>query len=520
MIDRTTVIVSVGALYFAICIAIAVWAARRTRTSADFFVAGRGVGIWTLALASMASTLSGFAFIGGPGLVYQRGLGAVYIVLPAAITGAITAWVLARRMRLLAEARGLLTVPEAVGVRYRSPAVRRLAAVSILVATIGYIAANFLALGLIIDAIFGVGLMPSIWVGALVVLGYSASGGMIAGVYTDLFQGILMACASVMVFVAVLGSGNGLANISRDIVAADPGWFGPWGTGTPLAALSLYFVFSLGTLGQPHVLHKFYMLRDPRQMRWYPLLMTGAMLLTLLLFVGVGLAVKARVAAGDIAPLQSADEATPTFLLNYAPAVLAALVFSGVAAAVMSTVNAFLSLAAAAVVRDLPLRRMADRQELRAARLATVVVAVAGAGLASGSGTLVALLGVFGFGLFAATLVPSLAIGLIWPGATRIGALASMVAGLVLTLVLETLVWSGSATLPAGVTATGITLVVSLLVFLAVSWLTRSGAAADLDPDVRLVIDSQSVGTQGEPLPPRRRATVAADRGQPTATSG
>jgi len=489
MTGRSTVVV-IGLLYFAACIGIAVWAARRTRTTTDFFVAGRGVGIWTLAIASMASTLSGFAFIGGPGLVYQRGLGAVYIVLPAAITGALAAWVLARRMRLLGEVRGLLTVPEAIGARYRSVTARRLAAIAILVASVGYIAANFLALGLILNAIFGLDLSVAVWVGALVVLGYSATGGMIAGMYTDLFQGAIMAAASVFVFVAVLQSGDGVAQMSRDILANDPGWFGPWGSGTQLAALSLYFVFSLGTLGQPHVLHKFYMLRDPRQLRWYPLLMTAAMLLTLLLFVGVGLAVKARVAAGDLAPLAAADEATPVFLLNYAPTVLAGLVFSGVAAAVMSTVNGFLSLAAAAVVRDLPISRGDDARQLRLARMVTVVMAIGGALLAIGSGTVVALLGVFGFGLFAATLVPSLALGLIWPGATRAGAIASIITGLVVSIVLETLVWAGAATLPAGVNAAGIALLGSMLVFLAVSWLTRHQAERDLDPDVRLVMES------------------------------
>ncbi len=489
MTGRSTVVV-IGLLYFAACIGIAVWAARRTRTTTDFFVAGRGVGIWTLAIASMASTLSGFAFIGGPGLVYQRGLGAVYIVLPAAITGALAAWVLARRMRLLGEVRGLLTVPEAIGARYRSVTARRLAAIAILVASVGYIAANFLALGLILNAIFGLDLSVAVWVGALVVLGYSATGGMIAGMYTDLFQGAIMAAASVFVFVAVLHSGDGVAQMSRDILANDPGWFGPWGSGTQLAALSLYFVFSLGTLGQPHVLHKFYMLRDPRQLRWYPLLMTAAMLLTLLLFVGVGLAVKARVAAGDLALLAAADEATPVFLLNYAPTVLAGLVFSGVAAAVMSTVNGFLSLAAAAVVRDLPISRGDDARQLRLARMVTVVMAIGGALLAIGSGTVVALLGVFGFGLFAATLVPSLALGLIWTGATRAGAIASIVTGLVVSIVLETLVWAGAATLPAGVNAAGIALLGSMLVFLAVSRLTRHQAAGDLDPDVRLVMES------------------------------
>jgi hypothetical protein len=102
----------------------------------------------------MAATLSGFAFIGGPGLIYSVGNGALFIVLPAAITGALSAWMLGSRMRLLGEVRGLMTVPDAIGARYRSRAAQGLSAVAILVATVGYLATNLLALGLIVDAIF------------------------------------------------------------------------------------------------------------------------------------------------------------------------------------------------------------------------------------------------------------------------------------------------------------------------------------------------------------------------------
>lgn len=487
--SRATIIVAIGALYFTICGSIAVWAARRTRSTGDFFLAGRGVGVWTLAIASMAATLSGFAFVGGPGLVYQRGIGAVYIVLPAAVTGTLTAWVLARRLRLLSEIRGLVTIPEAVGARYRSRNAQRIAAIAILLATVCYTAANFLALGLIIDAIFSTGVTTGVWIGAGVVVAYSATGGMLAGMYTDLFQGTLMAVASVLVFGAVLASGQGMSEISRDILAADPGWFGPWGSGTPLAALSFFFVFGLGTLGQPHVLHKFYMLRDPRQLRWYPLLMTGSLMLTLLLFVGVGMAVKARVSAGDLAPLTSPDEATTTFLVNYTPVLLAALVFSGAAAAIMSTVNSFLNLAAAAITRDLRGAAPSDARELRLARWSTVLVSLLAIGLALGSNRLIALLGVVGWGLFAATLVPSLALGLAWKGATRAGAIASMVTGVLVTIALEVAVWRDRSALPAGVSAAGIALLLAMLVFLVVSWLTRTQASQDLDADVAMIME-------------------------------
>jgi Na+/proline symporter len=274
------------------------------------------------------------------------------------------------------------------------------------------------------------------------------------------------------------------------VLAVDPTWLGPWGKMAPMAALSLFFVFGFGSLGQPHVVHKFYMIRDPRRLRWYPLIMTVALVTTLLLYFGVGFAVKAMVARGQMTPLVRADDATPLFLLGHTPVLLSALVFSGVAAAIMSTVNSFMNIGAAVVTHDLPValgRRMSN--ELRWGRVATVAISLVAALVAQRSGALVALLGIFGWGLFASTLVPALAIGLNWPGATRAGAIASIATGLGLTLGLETLAFFKLLSVPSGASISGLALVTSLLVFLAVSWLTRHRAVAELDADIRLVME-------------------------------
>lgn len=452
----------------------------------------------------MASTLSGFAFIGGPGLVYSVGMTAVFIILPASLTNTMGALVLGKRLRLLGETRRLVTVPDAIGARYRSPAAQGLSAVAILVGIVGYVGTNILALGIVVDSILGVGLAPGIWLGTAVVLAYSAGGGILAGIYTDLFQGALMAVASTVVFVFALGSGGGLSAITRAVQAVDPAFVGPWGTRGAMVALSFFFVFAVGSLGQPHIAHKYYMLKDPRRLRWYPLLMTVAMLLAQLLFVGVGLAVRAMVARGAAAPLARADDATPFFLLGHVPSVVAALVFSGVAAAIMSTVSSFVSIGAAAITHDLPRafgraaipvaestadRERRDARTLRRGRLWTIVLCVAGGVLAQRSGTLVAFLGIFGYGLFASTLVPALAIGLNWDGATREGAIASIATGLLITLGLESAAYARVMTLPAGVSVTGLALVASLLVFVAVSLATASRATGQLDPDIRRIME-------------------------------
>lgn len=466
----------IGAAYFLACAVIGVWAAKRTRTAEDFYVAGRSVGLLPFAIAAMASTLSGFAFIGGPGLVYSIGLTALFIILPAALTNTYGALVLGARMRALGERHRLVTVPDAIGLRYDSRLAQGLAAVAILVGIVGYLGTNVLALGLIVRALFGVSLPMAIWLGAAVTLAYSAGGGILAGIWVDVFQGALMAVASTMVFVFALESGNGLAAITQVIQAVDPTFLGPWGTRGAMVALSFFFVFAVGSLGQPHIAHKYYMLRDAKRLRWYPMLVTIAMLLAQLLFVGVGVAVKALVVRGEMPALGTPDEATPAFLLAYVPSAVAALVFAGVAAAIMSTVNSFLNIGAAAITHDLPKafgRTVDATRQLTRGRGWTIVLSVAGALVAQLSGTLVAFLGIFGYGLFACTLVPALAIGLTWDGATKQGAIASISTGLVLTLGLESAAFLKFFALPTGVTVTGLTLVTTILVFIVVSALTN-----------------------------------------------
>jgi Na+/proline symporter len=128
------------------------------------------------------------------------------------------------------------------------------------------------------------------------------------------------------------------------------------------------------------------------------------------------------------------------------------------------------------------------KNELAWGRAATLVIAVAAGLIAQYSGSMVAFLGIFGWGLFASTLVPALAVGLNWEGATPMGALTSIAVGLLVTLSLETASYFRLFTFPSGVTASAVALVLSLLTFFAVSWITRRSAAPAIDPDVRLIM--------------------------------
>ncbi len=113
------------------------------------------------------------------GLVYTIGLGAVVIILPAALINSMGAWVMAKRLRLRAEVREMITIPDAIAARLDSRVAQRLAGLAIVPAVVGYMATNLLALGPVIDAIFRVNHGAAIWIGTVVALAYAASGGIL-----------------------------------------------------------------------------------------------------------------------------------------------------------------------------------------------------------------------------------------------------------------------------------------------------------------------------------------------------
>ena len=498
-------LIAVALVYLLTVAVVGWWSWRRTQTAKDFFIAGQALGLMVTGLATMSAAFSGFLFLGGPGLTYRLGLSSLFIVFPVSLTGVLLCWTVAKRLRLFSEVREVFTVPDAIYMRYRSRAAAGWAAVAIVIGTVGYLGAQLLALAVLLDSVLGLeahfgssSLAVAMAVGLAVMLAYAVAGGMVAGVYTDVFQGALMLVAAVAVFYYALQSGGGLAEITRSISTSEAfgsAFLDPLGGGrAPLfLGLSFFFVFTIGVLGQPHTLHKFLMLKDPRKLRFLPAVLGVSQVLVVLIWLGIGLAVPALVAQGHLPPFDQPDRVTPVFLLTQVPDLLAGLVFAGVLAAIMSTADSFVNIASAALVRDLPraLGKPLDR-ELYWGRWAVVMIACSSAVFAFLYGDLIALLGTFAYGIFAAALTPCLAVGLHWKRAGANAAVASLVTGLVVALVVELWMkqtlfpdWPRPALTP-GVLPSVVAMACSFSVFLAVAWLFPR--TEPLEPEVDAVM--------------------------------
>ncbi|HEY2290361.1 MAG TPA: hypothetical protein VGM86_06615 [Thermoanaerobaculia bacterium] len=498
VLDRPLIVVST-LVYFAACLGLGIWALRRTRSPHDFWVARQGLGVVVTGLATMAAAFSGFVFLGGPGLTYRIGLSSLFINLSIGFTPALLAWVLAKRLRLLAEVREVYTIPDAFLARYGSRGASGAAAVAVLIGVVGYLGTQLLAMGTLLQAVLGLSLPAAVGAGLAVLLFYSVAGGMMAGVYTDVFQGALMVLAAVAVFGYAMSAGGGFRQVVHSIAASPR--FGrpflePLGKTPALTAFGFFFVFGIGVLGQPHMLNKLYMIQDPRRLRWLPLVLGLSQTLCLLIWLGLGLAVPALVAQGKLAPLARPDAAAPAFLLGFAPEPLAGLAVAAILAAIMSTADSFMNLGAAVLVRDLPraFRRQVGN-ELLWGRIATFGVTLAAAALALGYNDLIALLGTFSFGTFGAALAPALAVGLNWRRVTAAAATASVITGMALNLGLEFLARQTffpalpKPPLPPGALPTALSLAASFAVLLAVTaWTGRREPA--LPEDISAVMEA------------------------------
>lgn len=488
---RNPIILTSVALYMLLCIGVGIWALRRTKSTHDFFMAGRDLGVMVTAFAVFSSTLSGFGFVGGPGLVYKLGMSSVWMFVCIIMGYNLSFFLLAKRLRLLAELGDAISLPDVVALRYGSNTTRFLVAVAIILGVLGYLATQILAMAVVLKDILieteflaSISLELCVLISCSILVFYSVTGGIVASVYSDLIQGGVMVIAATLVFFTVIYTfDGGFSEISQTIQEHDPEAIGPWGTLGMIGCLSWFFVFGLGACGQPHVITKMMMYKNVEDAKFILPVSIGGYLFSALLWVGIGLAMRALVLQGVQPELATADAAASQFLQNYAHPVLAGVVFAGLFAAIMSTADAFLNIGTAAVMHDIPKALgKTIKNDLFWARVTTVLITVFAAIFALYSGDLVAILGAFGWGTFAAAIVPTVALGLNWKQATPLAANTAIIASIAVNFFVKIF----KIPIPYNIDVGALSLTISLFLFIGISILSKP---PKLDPDVAAVMD-------------------------------
>jgi sodium/proline symporter len=478
-------IISIVIVYLLICLLIGIWATRKTKTTSDFLVAGKSLGMFVMAIAAFSSIQSGFGMLGGTGLTYAGGMGFIAGVGIAAPLGFGLTWFLVgKRMRKVGDLGEIYTLGDIVEKRYESKAVRGWIGLALTLGVIGYLGTQVQAMGVIMNTVFGVSPNIGAIIGLAILAFYCVGGGIIAGVYTDLFQGIIMVTVSVVIFFMAINIGGGVQNMTETLQSSDPLMASPFGTYSLLSIACWIFLFSFGAAGQPHFITKFLMIKDQKQLKWGAFTAGGAYALSTLLVIGIGLSAKALSLKGQFPKISSPDEALTVFITHFTSPIIGGLVIAGLLAAIMSTGSSFVTLGASSLIRDIPQAfNIKVKNELLLTRIAVLGLLILSLLFSFYMNTLVALLGVFGWGTFASAVFPAVVLGLIWKKATKYGAISSIIIGLVLNFALEIGGKYGVVILPKGVIVGAFSFAVSIIIFIAVSLMTQK-ASVKLDQDL------------------------------------
>lgn len=364
-------------VYNLVLVAIGVFSQRRNKDGVDYFLAGRNLSPLVAAISAAASSSSAWTLLGVSGAAYSWGVSALWL-FPSCVGGFLINWfILAGPLQRLSHRTGAVTVTEVLAGPPDRPLHRTISAIAsliVLVSLAAYVASQFLSAGKTFTETFDMSLSASILIGGGVVVFYTLLGGFWAVSLTDTLQGLMMALTAVLLPAAALIAVGGPAELLQGLKEVDPeGYLNPIrslplisGIGFVLGLMGI----GLGYPGQPHVVNRFMALKDrPNAVRrarryaivWAVIVYSGMLVLGLcgrVLFRGL--------ADREVVFVVATNELFPP--------IVAGIMVAAVLAAVMSTADSQLLVAASTVTHDLKLGGANSRNLLFRSRLVVLLL--------------------------------------------------------------------------------------------------------------------------------------------------
>ena len=460
-------LIFVGATLF-----ITKWAAKQTTSTKDFYTAGGGISGFQNGLAIAGDYMSAASFLGISAMVFMSGFDGLLYSLGFMVGWPIVLFLIAERLRNL----GKYNLSDVVSFRLAEKPVRTLAAFSSLVVVAFYLIAQMVGAGQLIKLLFGLNYNIAVVIVGLLMMAYVMFGGMLATTWVQIIKAVmLLSGATFMAFMVMKGVGFSFTNMFEqsiqvfskvhDLSLADAAnIMGPGKLASnPIDAISLGLALMFGTAGLPHILMRFFTVKDAKEARKSVVVATGFIgyfyLLTFIIGFGAILYVSNNPQFLDVAKMAVTGKLELVGGNNMAAVHLSDAVggdlfmgfISAVAFATILAVVAGLTLSgASAISHDLYANvfkkgQTTPESELRMSKIATLGLAI----FAMILGILfekqnVAFMVGLAFSVAACANFPVLVLSMFWRGLTTRGAVIGGVAGLasaVTLIVLSKAVW-------------------------------------------------------------------------------
>jgi Na+/proline symporter len=423
--------------YFAVTVAIGLWAAQRVKTSRDYLLAGRSLPLY-MNMATVFATWFGAETVLSVSATFAKdGLGGIVAdPFGSSFCLLFVALFFARAFYRM----DLLTIGDFYRKRYSKP-VEVVTSVAITASYLGWTSAQLTALGLVISVLSGgeISLNSGIVIGGLVVLGYTIWGGMWSVALTDLFQTVIIVIGLAAVAWLVGGMAGGPAKVIS--AAVDAGKFDFWPKGGAKEWLwfaAMWMTLAVGSIPQQDVFQRVTSAKDERTAVMGSLF--GGVAYFCFAFVPMFIAYAALVIDPGFDRLFASEDGReiqrilPALILERTPMWAQVLFFGALLSAILSTASGAL-LAPTALFTENVVRpfgpRMGDRQFLLLLRVVLVLFTLAALLFALNSRSTMYEMVQNAYKVTLVSCVVPLAAGIYWRGASTAGAMLSVVFGLV-----------------------------------------------------------------------------------------
>ncbi|MDD3622838.1 MAG: sodium:solute symporter family protein [Methanofollis sp.] len=431
-------------VYFLVLIAIGAWASGKIHNTEDYIVAGRSLGFWVFTILMISSICSGMTLLGVSGLGFTTGWPSIWEQLFVPLAASFCIIVFGVKLHRIGKKNHYLTVEDYFADRFESPkAMRGISAVAGIVVSLIYLIGQYTAISIVLGWLFGIPHWQALIISGIIITAYTVVGGLYAVSWTTVIQGGLLIVGVLAIAPILIMKAGGMAHINEVMAGIDPTFVQPYLTEgmtfTPEFLLSFGLMLTVGLACAPHVVNNVLAAKEESYFKWSPLIAFAVYAVVMLLMKFAGFAGRVLVEEGSIALPNVPNAQDYIFIsgLEYAMPNLWVWSFFAVIvlAAVMSTTDRLMltvgSMFAWDVWKNIFRPSASDREVLTVSRVAVVLAAGGTLLLAINPPAMLAWLMWSGIGIMLATFAVPLLAGLYWRGATREGAIASMLVGLV-----------------------------------------------------------------------------------------
>ncbi len=485
-------------VYLAMMLMVGFVSSRNTNDVKDFYLGGRKLGPFVTAMSAEASDMSSYLLMGVPGLAYFSGIADAGWTAVGLIVGTYLNWLFtAKRLRNYTEKLDAITIPDYFKKRFRdnSNIILCIGALFILIFFIPYTASGFSACGKLFSSLFGVNYQLAMIVSAVIIVGYTTTGGFLAASKTDFIQSIVMTFALFFVLGYGIVNAGGLGSVIENANAL-PGYLNLSATyNNATNAADPYGIFNkitmfcwgLGYFGMPHILLRFMAVRKAGELTLSRRIASIWVVFSLGIAVFLGVVGRAMTQTGALESLIDPNNLTSsskaeTLIVVLADqiskngfflALIAGLVIAGILASTMSTADSQLIAASSSVSENIVQEtlgiKLSETGAMIAARATLIAVAVFGIVIAWNPNSSVFGIVSFAWAGFGAVFGPIMILSLYWKRTNKFGAIAGMICGGAMVFIWKYLVrpmggvWNLYELAPAFLVAIIAIVVVSLL---------------------------------------------------------